>query len=72
MGNARLRNLLFMMTLHAVTCNPVIREYFAKKCGEGKTKMTSLGHCMKKRLLLIRAVWRSGVPYDPAYHRAAG
>jgi len=66
-GNHALRRVLFLSTLSAVVRNPRLAAYYQKKLAEGKSKMNALGHCMKKQLLLIRAVWISRRPYDPAY-----
>jgi transposase len=59
-GNAYLRAALFRMAVVGITHNPVIREHYARKRAEGKTKMNALGHCMKKALALVWGIWRGG------------
>jgi transposase len=64
-GNAYLRAALYRMAVVGLTHNPVIRDHYARKRAEGKTKMNALGHCMKKALALVWGIWRGGHDFTP-------
>ena len=64
-GNAYLRAALYRMALVGLQHNPVIREHYARKRAQGKTKMNALGHCMKKALSLVWGVWRGAHDFTP-------
>ena len=57
-GNAYLRAALYRMAVVGVAHNPVIRDHYARKRAQGKSKMNALGHCMKKALALVWGIWR--------------
>ena len=57
-GNAYVRAALYRIAVVGLQHNPVIREHYARKRAEGKTKMNALGHCMKKALALVWGIWR--------------
>ena len=59
-GNAHLRTALYRMAVVGLQHNPVIRAHYARKRAQGKSKMNSIGHCMKKSLAIVWGVWRSG------------
>jgi transposase len=65
-GSPYLRAALYRLALVGVTHNPVIREHYARKRAQGKSKMNALGHCMKKALAIVWGVWKSGRAFDPA------
>lgn len=64
-GNAYLRAALYRMALVGLQHNPVIRDHYARKRAQGKTKMNALGHCMKKALALVWGVWHGGHDFTP-------
>jgi transposase len=64
-GNAYLRAALYRMALVGLQHNPVIRDHYARKRAEGKTKMNALGHCMKKALALVWGVWHGEHDFTP-------
>jgi len=64
-GNAYLRAALYRMALVGLQHNPVIRDHYARKRAEGKTKMNALGHCMKKALALVWGIWRGEHDFTP-------
>jgi transposase len=57
-GNAYVRAALYRMAVVGITHNPVIRDHYARKRAQGKSKMNALGHCMKKALALVWGIWR--------------
>jgi transposase len=67
-GNDLVRKLLYMAAQSACQCNPAIRALFARKRAEGKRGDVALGHCMRKLLHLVFAVWKTGKPFDPTHY----
>ena len=63
-GNDLVRKLLYMSCLSSLKRNPAIRALYARKRGENKRGDVALGHCMRKMLHLVFAVWRTGKPFD--------
>jgi transposase len=62
-GRARVRSALYMATLVATRCNPVIRSFYAKLCAAGKPKKVALVACMHKLLLILNALLRDHAPW---------
>jgi len=73
-GNAYLRAALYRMAVVGLQHNPVLRDHYARKRAEGKTKMNALGHCMKKALSLVWGIWRGEHDFtpDPPRHLTTG
>jgi transposase len=63
-GNKRLRWLLFMLTLSALTNNPVVREYYQRHLDRGKPKMKALAAAMTKMLRLLFGIIKTRKPFD--------
>jgi transposase len=58
-GRAHVRAALYMATLVATRCNPVIRAYYTHLCTDlGKPKKVALVACMRKLLGIINAMLR--------------
>ena len=62
------RHYLWMATLSAVQCNPAIRALYARLRTRGKRGDVALGHCMRKLLHLVFAVWKTDRPFDPNHY----
>lgn len=67
-GNDLIRKLLYMSCLSACQTNPAIRSLHARKMAEGKRGDVSFGHCMRKMLHLVFAVWKTNKPFDPQHY----
>lgn len=65
-GRAPIRAALYMATVSAVRCNPVLRSFFARLCGAGKPKKVALTACMRKLLTILNAMLQSRTPWQPA------
>lgn len=65
-GRAPVRTVLYMATLAAVRCNPVIRLFFARLCAAGKPRKVALVACMRKLLTILNAMMRRRVGWQPA------
>lgn len=70
-GRATVRGALYMATLVASKCNPVIRAAYARLVAAGKPKKVALTACMRKLLVTLNAMlraktpWRSALVLDP-------
>lgn len=65
MGNARLRNLLFMCSFNACKFNAACRALYDRLVAKGKSKKLTLIAVCNKLLKQAFAVVKSGLPYDP-------
>lgn len=66
-GNRRLRTALFLPTLAAIRCNPVIRRFYLKLISKGKPKMVAVAACMRKLLHIAVGVLKNQINFDPNY-----
>lgn len=64
-GNARLRKALYLPAITAVRFNPVVGAFYARLVATGKPKMSALGACMRKLLMIAYGVLKSRTPFDP-------
>jgi hypothetical protein len=64
-GNDLVRGLLWMACQSAIQCNPSIRALYARQKAQGKRGDVALGHCVRKMLHLVFAVWKTNRPFDP-------
>lgn len=62
-GRHEVRSVLYMATLAAVRSNPVIRAYFNHLVANGKPKKVAVTACMRKLLIILNAMVRSGQPW---------
>ena len=61
------------ITKNGIAKHPVIRDFYEKKCSEGKSKMTALGAVSHKLCNIVFAVLRDHKPYvmkTPEQHQA--
>jgi transposase len=65
-GRAPVRTTLYMATLAAVRCNPVIRTFFERLEAAGKPRKVALVACMRKLLTILNAMMRQRVGWQPA------
>ena len=66
-GNAHLRAALYMPAVTAVTHNEKLKEFYARLNMKFNYKKQSLVAVMRKLLVLIYTLWKSGEDYDPNY-----
>jgi transposase len=69
-GRADVRHALYMPTVCAIRHNPVIRAFYTRLVAAGKPKKVALIAAMRKLLVIINAIVRSGQPWNPALHSA--
>jgi len=62
-GRAHVRQALYMATLVATRCNPILREHYQHLLGLGKKKKVALVACMRKLLCTLNAMLRDHKPW---------
>jgi transposase len=63
-GRAPVRAALYMAALVASKCNPVIRAFYLRLRAAGKPAKVALTACMRKLLIILNAIARSGTPWQ--------
>ncbi|NIV37579.1 MAG: IS110 family transposase [Anaerolineae bacterium] len=63
-GRAHIRAVLYMSTLSAIRCNPVIRAFYQRLVAAGKQHKLALTACMRKLLTILNAIVKSGTPWQ--------
>ena len=63
-GRVGVRNVLYMAALSAKRCNPAIKALFERLVGAGKPFKVCLVACMRKLLVMLNAMARSGEVFD--------
>ncbi len=58
-GRAQVRAALYMPTLAATRCNPVIKAYYQRLVKSGKPKMVAVIACMRKILVTLNAMLKT-------------
>jgi transposase len=64
-GRASVRSVLYMATLSAITHNPVIKSFYQRLLAKGKLKKVALTACMRKLLVILNAMIRTGQDWSP-------
>ena len=71
-GRASVRTILYMATVTATRHNPAIRDFYTRLCRRGKPPKVALVAAMRKLLLILNAVIRDQVPWQPNRAPTAG
>jgi transposase len=71
-GRANVRNALYMATLSAKTWNKCIRELWIRLQAAKKPFKVCMVACMRKLLLILNAMARSGQVFDPEWAKKGG
>lgn len=64
-GRAAVRRTLYMATLVATKCNPVIRRFYERLLANGKEKKVALTACMRKLLVILNSMIRHRQTWQP-------
>jgi transposase len=67
-GNDLVRSYLWNAARSAAVHNPAIRALYRRLKAKGKRGDVALGHCMRKLLHLVYAVWKTDRPFDPDHY----
>ena len=62
-GRAAVRTALYMATLSATRCNPVIRRFYERLIKQGKPFKVAMVACMRKLLTILNAMVRDNTPW---------
>jgi transposase len=65
-GRAQVRRTLYMSTLVATKCNPVISSLYNRLVERGKPKKVAIVACMRKLLIISNAMIRDRTTWTPA------
>ena len=63
-GRGNVRSVLYMSILSAIRHNPVLRVVYERLVLAGKAKMVALVACMRKLVVILNAIVRSGKPWE--------
>lgn len=63
-GRACVRTTLYMATLSATRCNPVIRDFYQRLVAAGKHKKVALTACMRKFVVILNAMLRDNMTWQ--------
>lgn len=63
-GRSSVRTTLYMATLSASRCNPLIHHYKLKLLQRGKAFKVAMTACMRKLLTLLNTLAQTGIPWD--------
>ncbi len=69
-GRANARTLLYMPTLTAIRCNPVIQAFYQRLLDKGKPTKVALTACMRKVLVILNSMVRKLELWSPHYAQA--
>jgi transposase len=65
-GRTALRGTLYMATMSAIRCNPVLKAHYRRLVGRGRPKKVALIACMRRLLGVLNALIRTGTPWRTA------
>jgi len=63
-GRPGVRTILYMATLSATMCNPVIKKFYNRLLAQGKVKKVALTACMRKFITILNAMVRDNVQWN--------
>src|ERR1019366_10691680 len=69
-GRPRVRRVLYVATLAAVRCNPVLRAYYLRLRAAGKPVKVALVATMRKLTTILNAILKTNTPWRPPCHAA--
>lgn len=62
-GRAAVRAALYMPTLTAIRCNPVIGDFYRNLIGRGKHHYVAITACMRRILVILNAMLKANEPW---------
>lgn len=64
-GRPTVRTVLYMATISAIKCNPVIKPYYKHLLEKGKVKKVAIVACMHKMLIYLNSIIRNSLTSEP-------
>jgi transposase len=65
-GRTSVRSVLYMATLSAIRHNPVIKEFYQRLLDKGKLKKVALTAWMRKLLVILNTMVKTGQDWNPS------
>lgn len=62
-GRAAIRTVLYMATLSATQCNPVIKAFYKKLVAQGKHKKVAITACMRKFITILNTMVKNNTEW---------
>ncbi|MDO8446973.1 MAG: IS110 family transposase [Deltaproteobacteria bacterium] len=66
-GRGHLRTILYMGTISAVRFNPIIKIFYDRLRQAGKPPKVAITACMRKLLIILNAMFKHNIPWNPNY-----
>ncbi len=66
-GRADVRALLYMATVTAIRCNPLIKAFHARLIARNKPTKVAIVACMRKLLTILNAMVKHQQPWQPKF-----
>ncbi len=63
-GRSYVRSILYMATLSAIQCNPIIRPFYHHLIAKGKLPKVAIVACMRKLLVILNAMVRTNTRFQ--------
>jgi transposase len=63
-GRYSVRTTLYMATLSATLCNPIIKDFYQRLVAQGKHKKVALVACMRKLIVMLNAMVRDNCEWQ--------
>ena len=64
-GRTRVRRVLYVATVAAVRCNPLLRAYYLRLRAAGKPVKVALIATMRKLITILNAMLKTNTPWRP-------
>lgn len=64
-GRSAVRTTLYMATISAIRCNPVIAAFHQRLRAAGKKPKVAITACMRKLLTILNSMLRTNTPWQP-------
>jgi transposase len=64
-GRTSVRSVLYLATLSAIRHNPVIKAFYERLLERGKLKKVALTACMRKLLVILNTMIKTGQDWRP-------
>lgn len=62
-GRASVRTTLYMATLSAIQCNPILKHFYKKLVAKGKHKKVAITACMRRFITILNAMVRDNTEW---------
>lgn len=67
-GRTMIRNVLYMAAVTPARCNPIFRRHYQQLVARGKLPKVALVACMRRLIVILNALLKTGTPYSIERH----